>query len=420
MFKDQVLSKLLRYVQIDTQSDPESSSTPSTQKQFDLANLLVDELKAMGISDASVNDKCYVYATIPANIPDGHPMKGNVPTIGFVAHVDTSPDTTGANVKPQIIKSYEGGDITLPADNSVVIKVNECPGLNKCIGHTLVTTDGTTLLGSDDKSGVTAIMTLAEYLVNNKDVIHGNVRIAFTPDEEIGRGANHFDIPGFGCDYAYTIDGELPGEINKETFSANSCVIRTYGRDIHPGFAKGIMVNSVRALADIVSRMPKDISPEKTDGYEPYIHPYKISGTVDKSEVQILFRDFKTAGLDDLKKIVDDIVAEVQPLYPDTKIEVEIIEYYRNMLDKLEANPVGLNYLWQACERAGITPYWNPIRGGTDGSRLTEMGLPTPNIYTGGMNFHSKTEWVSIDFLSKTVETMIELTKIWAEKSNNK
>lgn len=415
--KKEVLERLLRYVIIDTQADPTSDTTPSTMKQFDLANLLVKELTEIGLVDVSISDKCYVYGTLPSNIPDTHFAYNKVPAIGFVAHVDTAPDTSGTDVKPQVIESYQGGDIVLPADNNVVIKMSENPNLEKCIGHTIVHTDGTTLLGSDDKSGVSAIMTAVHYLKNHPEIIHGEIKVGFTPDEEIGRGANHFDIEKFNCAYAYTIDGDMPGEINKETFSADSCKITTYGKDIHPGMAKDIMVNSVRAMADIIALMPKDTTPENTEGYEPYLHPYKITGAVDKTELQILFRDFKTAGLADLRKVVDGIVAQVQPNYPKTRIEVEVTEQYRNMLDKLEANPVGLEYLWEACIRASVEPFWNPIRGGTDGSRLTEMGLPTPNIFTGGQNFHAKTEWVSIDALVKAVETVVYLAQIWVEKS---
>lgn len=410
---EKVLDKFLRYAKIDTQSQDGQDTTPSTKKQFDLANLLVKELKEMGIKDAEIDDHCYVYATIPANIPNAD----KVPTIGFLAHVDTSPDVSGSNVKPQVIENYQGGDIKLPGDENYVITEAENPKLKNCIGHTIVTSDGTTLLGSDDKSGVACIMTLAEMLLNNDSIKHGNIRIAFTPDEEIGQGTKFFDIKKFGCDYAYTLDGELPGELNKETFSANSAIVRTYGRDIHPGNAKNIMVNSIRAMAEIITKMPKDMAPETTEGYEPYIHPHQLSGTVFKSELKILFRDFKTAGLDDQKKIMEDIIAEVQPKYKDTKIELEIIEMYRNMLDKLEQQPHGLEYLWQAAEKAGANPYWEPIRGGTDGSRLTEMGLPTPNIYTGGQNFHSRTEWMSVDALEIALETCKNLVQIWAEKS---
>jgi len=417
--KQEIIERLIRYLKIDTQSDPESKTTPSTMKQFDLANLLVDELKSMGLTQVELDDKCYIYATLESNIPENHPAYGKVPNIGFIAHLDTSPDTTGANVNPQIIENYQGGDIVLPNDNSVVIKVSENKSLEKCIGHTIITTDGTTLLGSDDKSGITAIMTAIKFLIDQPEILHGNIKIGFTPDEEIGKGANYFDIKKFDCEYAYTIDGEMPGEINKETFSANSCIIRAYGRDIHPGYAKDIMINSIRAIADIVALMPKDMAPETTEGYQPYIHPHKLTSTVAKSELHILFRDFKTSGLDEQKKIMEDIIEKVKPNHPNTKFELEIIEYYRNMLDDLEKNPKGLDYLWEACERIGVKPFWSPIRGGTDGSRLTAMGLPTPNIFTGGQNFHSKTEWVSIDYLQKSVEVIVELAKVWLEKSIN-
>ncbi len=415
--KQKLIERLLRYVKIDTQSDPNNSETPSTKKQFDLANLLVDELKALGIKDVEIDDKCYVYATLPSNIPTNDLAYGKVPAIGFIAHVDTSPDTTGANVNPQIIENYTGGDIVLPNDKNVVIKVSECPAMNKCIGHTIITTDGTTLLGSDDKSGIAEIMVAVEYLINNPQIKHGDIRIGFTPDEEIGRGANHFDIKKFNCEYAYTLDGEMPGEINKETFSANACIVRAYGRDIHPGFGKNIMVNSLRAIADVVELTPRDMAPETTEGYEPYIHPHKLSGTIDYSELHLLFRDFKTSGLDVQKQIIEDIVAKAQVKNPKVRFEIEVIEYYRNMLDDLESKPHGLDYLWEAAVRSGVEPYWNPIRGGTDGSRLTAMGLPTPNIYTGGQNFHSKTEWVSVDAMVKSVETIINLAQIWVEKS---
>jgi tripeptide aminopeptidase len=304
---------------------------------------LVSELKTLGASNIEIDDKCYVYATIPSNIPQNDPAYGKVPAIGFIAHVDTSPDTTGTDVKPQIIENYKGGDIVLPADNNIVIKVSECPAMNKCIGHTVVTTDGTTLLGSDDKSGIAAIMTAAEYFINNPDVIHGDIRIGFTPDEEIGRGANFFNVEKFNCKYAYTIDGEMPGEINKETFSANACIVRAYGRDIHPGFGKDIMVNSIRAIADVIALMPRDMAPETTEGYEPYIHPHKLSGTVDYSELNILFRDFKTEGLEVQKQMMEEIVAKVQESHPKVRFEIEVIEYYRNMLELLEAQPDGLD-----------------------------------------------------------------------------
>lgn len=406
-----VLDKLLRYVKIDTQSNEECEETPSTKKQFDLAKLLVEELKALGIQDVNLDEHCYVFATIPSNLPNK-----KVPQIGFLAHLDTAPDVSGKDVKPQVIKNYQGGDIVLPGDKSIVIKMSENPNLEKCIGHTIVTTDGTTLLGSDDKSGVASIMQLVQTLKEHPEIPHGNIRIGFTPDEEIGRGTSCFDLKKFNCEYAYTIDGDMPGELNKETFSADAATITITGRDIHPGSAKNIMINSVRIMGDILARLPKYMAPETTDGYKPFIHPIAAEGNVLKSQIKFILRDFKTEGLTLQKEILESIIAEVQAIYPKAKIELEIKTQYRNMYDSLAENPYGCDYLWEAAEKAGVNPYWSPIRGGTDGSKLTEMGLPTPNIYTGGQNFHSRTEWVSINALEKTVETLVNLVQIWANK----
>jgi tripeptide aminopeptidase len=406
-----VLDRFLRYVVIDTQSKEDSDTYPSTSKQFDLLNLLVTELKSLGASDVSIDKYGYVTARIPSNV------KKKVPVIGFISHVDTSPEVTDTNVKPQVIKDYKGGDIVLPGDNSVVIRESENPSLKLAIGKPIVTSDGTTLLGADDKAGVAAIMTAVHELLTNKNIPHGEIKIGFTPDEEVGAGTKYFNIKKFGAQFAYTVDGDTTGELNKETFSANSCVITVHGRDIHPGTAKSIMVNSVRVIAEIISRLPKNISPEMTEGYEPYIHPYILEGGVGKSSVKILFRDFKTEGLADLKKIVDKVIAEVQPMFPKAKIEVQVTEQYRNMREGVEEDARVADYLFEATERAGIKPEWKPIRGGTDGSKLTEAGLPTPNIFTGGANFHSRTEWVNVWGMEKAVETILNVVQIWAEKS---
>lgn len=386
--KENVLEKLLRYVAIDTQACDSSETTPSTDKQFNLAKLLVSELQALGIKDAACDEHCYVYATIPSNLPAGK----SAPTIGFLAHLDTSPDSPGNNVKPQIINNYQGGDIVLPGDKNIVIRMDENPGLKKCIGHTIVTTDGTTLLGSDDKSGVAAIMQMTQTLLDSPEIKHGDVRICFTPDEEIGRGTQCIDLQKLGCHYAYTIDGDMPGELNKETFSADGAIINITGRDIHPGMAKDIMINAGRVMGDILARLPKDMAPETTSEYQPFIHPHTCTATVLNAQIKFLLRDFKTEGLTKQKEILEKIIAEVQTLYPKAKIELEIKTQYRNMNDSLEKQPEGLDNLWKAAIQAGVQPEWKPIRGGTDGSRLTEMGLPTPNIYTGGQNFHSRTE----------------------------
>jgi tripeptide aminopeptidase len=406
-----VLDKFLRYVVIDTQSKEDSESYPSTAKQFDLLNLLLKELKALGVANVSIDEHGYVMATLPSNI------QIKVPVVGFIAHVDTSPEVSGSNVKPQIITDYKGGDIILPGDPNVVIRESENPALKTALGKMIVTSDGTTLLGADDKAGVAIIMTAIQSLINNPKIPHGEIKIGFTPDEEVGAGTRFFDIKKFGAQFAYTLDGDTTGELNKETFSANLCIITVHGRDIHPGSAKNIMVNSVRVISDIIARLPKHKAPETTEGYEQYIHPYVLEGGVGKSSIKILFRDFETNGLGDLKKIVENVVADVQAMYPKAKIEVEVKEQYRNMREGLLKDPRVIDYLFEATKRSGLEPEWTPIRGGTDGSRLTADGLPTPNIFTGGANYHSRTEWVNVWGMEKAVETVLNLVQIWVEKS---
>jgi len=414
--KESALDRFIRYAKIDTQSGEESQTYPSTHKQFDLLNLLVKELKDLGMKDVEIDQHGYVMATLPGNLPKTDKASGKVPVIGFVSHVDTSPSTTGANVKPQIIQNYQGGDIVLPGDNSVVLRVSENPELKHNIGKTIVTTDGTTLLGADDKAGLAIIMTAMQALIDNPSLPHGDIRIAFTPDEEVGAGTKYFDIKKFGAQFAYTVDGDTPGELNKETFSANMATITVHGRNIHPGTAKGIMVNSIRAIADIIVRMPKDIAPETTEGYEPYIHPHHLEGEEAESSLKILLRDFNTPGLDVLKRKLEDIIAEVQALHPKTRIELNILNQYRNMKDHMGNDTRLLDCMFEATKRSGLEPSWVPIRGGTDGSRLTEKGLPTPNIFTGGQNYHGKTEWLSVYGMDKSVETVVNLAQVWVEK----
>lgn len=410
------LERFIRYAKIDTQSKDDSETYPSTLKQLDLLNLLARECKELGLRDVTIDKYGYVMATIPGNIPAGRTASGQVPVIGFIAHVDTSPSASGTNVRPQIIDRYDGSDIVLPGNPSLVINVEENPELKQNIGKPIVTSDGTTLLGADDKAGVAIVMAAAERLTSDPGLVHGDVRIAFTPDEEVGAGTKYFDIKAFGAKAAYTVDGDTPGELNKETFSANLAVITVHGRNIHPGTAKGIMVNSIRAMADIIARMPKDVSPEATEGYEPYIHPHMVEGEEAKSTLKILLRDFRTAGLDVLKKKLEDIIAEVQPLHPKAKIELKIIEQYRNMKDYMGTDTRLLDVMEEATRRAGLDPQWVPIRGGTDGSRLTEKGLPCPNIFTGGQNYHGPTEWLSVDGMEKALQTVVNICTIWTEK----
>jgi tripeptide aminopeptidase len=411
------LERFLRYVKMDTQSSDDSASYPSTPKQLDLLNLLVAELKEIGLRDAGIDSYGYVTATVPSNLPPSHPKHGKIPAIGFVAHVDTSPSASGANVKPQLIDPYRGGDLVLPGDPSVVIRESENPELRKNVGKAIVTSDGTTLLGADDKAGVAIIMTAAQTLASDPSLLHGDIRIAFTPDEEVGAGTKFFDIKKFGAAFAFTVDGDTPGELNKETFSANLAVITVHGRNIHPGSAKGIMVNSIRAMADIIARLPREISPEMTEGYEPYIHPHVVEGEEAKTTLKILLRDFNTPGLDVLKKRLEAVIAEVQSLHPRATIDLRIIEQYRNMKDYMDGTSTGLTCMWEATKRAGLEPVWVPIRGGTDGSRLTEKGLPTPNIFTGGQNYHGTTEWLSVWGMNKAVETVVNIARLWVEKN---
>ena len=414
-----VLDKLLRYVVIDTQSLEDSTTYPSTEKQWQLLNLLVKELKGLGVPNVAIDKYGYVTATIPSNLEKSDKAFGKVPPVGFISHVDTSPEVSGANVKPQIIKDYRGGDIVLSGDTSAVIRMSENAQLANNVGKTIVTTDGTTLLGADDKAGLAIIMTAVQTLMNNGKILHGDVKIAFTPDEEVGAGTKFFNIKEFGAKFAYTVDGDTTGELNKETFSANTAIVTVYGRDIHPGSAKNIMTNSIRVISDIIARLPKDMAPETTEGYEPYIHPYVLEGGVAKSSVKILLRDFKTEGLDALKQRLEKILSEVEKIHPKAKFEFKIVESYRNMREGVEKDPRVIEYLWEATERSGLKPKWVPIRGGTDGSRLTADGLPTPNIFTGGANYHSRTEWVSVYGMEKSVETVLNLIQIWVEKSRS-
>jgi tripeptide aminopeptidase len=414
-----VLSRFLRYVKIDTQSSESSATYPSTKKQFDLLKLLVKELKQLGLAKVTIDKYGYVMARLPGNLPKSHPAYKKVPVIGMIAHVDTSPSSSGKNVKPQVIENYKGGDIRLPGDRSVIIAMDENPELKNNIGKTIVTSDGTTLLGADDKAGIAIIMTALQTLINTPSMLHGDIVVGFTPDEEIGAGTKYFNIKKFGASVAYTVDGDTPGELNRETFSADGATITVHGRNIHPGSAKNIMVNSLRTIADIIARLPKDMAPETTEGYEPYIHPHTLHGEEEKTVLKLLLRDFRTEGLTDLKRRLEAIIAEVQPLYPKSKIVLEVTESYRNMKEGVDANPLICACLEEAARRAGMNPVWKPIRGGTDGSKLTAMGLPTPNIFTGGQNYHCRNEWASVHGMEKAVETVVNLAQVWVEKSRS-
>lgn len=410
-----VVQRLTRYVKIDTQSQEDVEAIPSTRKQFDLANLLVEELKELELSDVRVDANAYVYATLSGNLPPAQEKK--VPIIGLISHMDTSPAVSGANINPIVHKNYKGGDIVLPNDTSQVISVEKNPQLLENIGSDIITADGTTLLGADDKSGIAEIMTALQTLVRNPTIKHGTIKIAFTPDEEVGRGADKFDVKGFGAQYAYTIDGGTTGEISNETWNANTATITVQGESTHPGTAKGIMVNSVYAMADFISRFPDDMKPETTEKRVGFLHPYGGKLETEQSRIKVLLRDFDMSGLEKQAQILYRMRDETMKKFPGVKIEIKIEENYRNMRLVLEKYPQVTEYAMEASHRAGVTPFLKPVRGGTDGSRLTFMGLPTPNVFTGGEDYHGKLEWIPVRGMEKAVETILNLIQIWTEKS---
>ncbi|MCA1434494.1 MULTISPECIES: peptidase T [Bradyrhizobium] len=411
-FSHTVTERFLRYVTIDTQSDPASPSSPSTEKQKDLGRVLAAELKAMGVVDAHLDDYGYVYGTIPANTDK------KVPVICFCSHMDTSPDVTGKDVKPQIVKNYRGGDITLPGDTSQVIRFNEHPSLKNQIGNDIITTDGTTLLGADNKAGVAEIMDAAHFFINNPDVKHGTIKILFTPDEEIGRGVDNVDLNKLGADFGYTMDGESAGCVEDETFSADGATITINGVSAHPGYAKGKMEHAIKIAAAIVERLPKEgCSPETTSGKQGFVHPIGIDGALEQATLSFIVRDFTEEGLKEKEALLEGIVKDVMKDYPRSTYTFEVKEQYRNMKQVIDRHPHVLEYAIEAIRRAGLRPMRTAIRGGTDGSRLSFMGLPCPNIFAGEHAFHSRLEWVSRQDMEKAVQTIVHLAMIWEEKA---
>ncbi|TAK40615.1 MAG: peptidase T [Saprospiraceae bacterium] len=410
--KHSVLNRFLRYAAIDTQSDPTSPTCPSTEKQKNLGKVLVEELLAIGVADAHLDEHGYVYATIPAN------SGKKVPVLCFCSHMDTSPDCSGQNVKPIIHKNYQGGDIILPDDASQIIRMDSHPGLASQIGKDVITASGTTLLGADNKAGLAAIMDAAEFLMKNQSVKHGAIRILFTPDEEIGRGVDKLDIQKLGADFGYTIDGEQAGSLEDETFSADALTVEIEGKSSHPGFAKGNMESALKIAAEIVSALPKNgLSPETTSGRQGFVHPVTLTGMVESATIQFIIRDFTDEKLAAHEEVIQCIVEDVMANYPRSKAKVNITEQYRNMKKVLDANPQVANYAIEAIKRAGLTPHQSSIRGGTDGSRLSFMGLPCPNVFAGEHAFHSRQEWVSVQDMEKAAETIVHLSAIWEEHS---
>ncbi len=419
MMMSDVLDRFLRYVKMDTQSKDEVEDRyPSTEKQKELLSLLAGELKDMGIEDVRMDEYGYVMATLPANIPPDHPAPDKVPTIGLIAHVDTSPDVSGKDVKPILHEDYDGGDITLPGDPSVMIKARENPHLLENIGNTIITSDGTTLLGADDKAGIAEIMAAVAQILNDPTIPHGRVRIGFTPDEEVGNGTKFFDVPRFGADLAYTVDGGEVGEVEDETFNAMSAKFTVKGINVHPGYAKDKMVNGVRICAEIATMIPVTISPEMTQDRVGYLHPHHIEGGVEEATLKVLIRDHDTDRMEEKKRILGSIAEVQRSIYPRAVIDLEIKESYKNMKYRLNEDPRVVEYAVEAVRRAGVEPIQTIIRGGTDGAMLSYKGLLTPNIFAGGMNFHSKREYVPAPSLEAAQRTIIELLKIYVEKAN--
>ncbi len=405
--------RFLRYVQIDTQSDPNSPSQPSTEKQKNLSRVLVEELHAMGITDAHLDEFGYVYATVPANTDK------KVPVICFCSHVDTSPDCSGEGVKPIVHSNYQGKDIVLPDDPSVVIRMAEHPDLKGQIGHDIITASGSTLLGADNKAGVAAIMDAAHILTTHPQIKHGAIRILFTPDEEIGRGVDKVNMKKLGAKYGYTIDGETAGSIENETFSADGAVITIHGISAHPGFAKGKMENALKIASKIVAKFPDKLSPEHTEGKEGFIHPVHIEGGLEKATIKLIIRDFSDGGLKRHARTLQRIVDSVLKNYPNSRAELVIKEQYRNMGKVLRRHPQVVSLALEALKRAGFSnPIQSSIRGGTDGSRLSFMGLPCPNLFAGEHAFHSKQEWVSVQDMDKAAETIVHLAQLWEEQAD--
>ena len=404
-----VAERFLRYVKCDTQSAEKSETYPSTGKQKEFGRKLVEELQELGLEGASIDEYGYVMATLPANI------RRAVPVIGFMAHMDTSPALSGKDVKPLIHESYAGADIVLPGDNTQILRRSENPELSKKIGEGIITGDGTTLLGADDKAGVAEIMDMAHFLVNNPEVHHGTIKVAFTPDEEVGSGVEHFDVQKFGAEYAYTMDGETLGDVENETFSADSVHVTFRGISFHPGYAKGRLVNSIKVASAFVNKLPKErMSPETTEELEGYVHPYLVEGGVESTSVQFIVRDFDDDELKKKEEMLRGLVEETVRSYPKSNFTFEVEETYRNMKRVLDKHPQVVEKAMDAIGMTGLQPRLGRIRGGTDGARLCYMGLPTPNLASGQHNFHSKLEWISIQDMKKASEVIVNLVKVWA------
>ena len=412
-YETSCIERFLEYVKIDTQSREDSSTFPSTSTQLDLLTRLKDELIALGLDDVSMDRHGYVFATVPSTSE-----KCEVPVIGFIAHVDTSPEMSGAGVEAIFHRNYNGEDLVLPDDPAAVISPADNPLLLEQKGNDIITASGTTLLGADNKAGVAEIMGAVEYLLAHPEIAHGPVKIGFTPDEEVGNGTKFFDVERFAAHCAYTMDGETLGEVQVETFSADAIILTFHGFNTHPGFAKGKMVNAIKVAAEFITRLPRGaLSPETTEGYEGFVHPYIIDAGVEQTSVKLLVRDFTSSNLKEMERMVEQIATDAVAVYPGSRVEIEVEESYRNMKEVLDNHHDVVEHAIEAVRRAGLNPRIEPIRGGTDGSRLSFMGLPTPNIFAGEHNFHSRFEWISTHDMHKAVEVIIELCRVWEERT---
>lgn len=408
--KQHLIDRFFSYVTVDTESDPESDSTPSTEKQWNLANALAKELKQIGLEDVTIDDNAYITATLPSNVDH------EVPTIGFVSHFDTSPDFTGANVNPQIVENYDGKDIVLNADKNIILSPDEFDDLLLYKGQTLITTDGTTLLGADDKAGVAEIVSAMEYLVNHPEIKHGKIRIGFTPDEEIGRGAHKFDVEKFGAEWAYTMDGSQIGELEYENFNAAGAVVNVKGKIVHPGTAKGKMINSMYIATDYINSLPRMETPEHTEGREGFFHLQSVNGEVDGTKLQYIIRDHDKDHFKARKEMMVKLADEINAQHEKELITIEIKDQYFNMREKIEPVMHIVDLAEEAMKKASIKPIIKPIRGGTDGSQLSFMGLPCPNIFAGGHNFHGRYEYVPVENMQKAIEVIVNIAQLLAEK----
>ncbi|MCK8522706.1 peptidase T [Aquimarina sp. D1M17] len=404
--KKHITDRFISYVTIDTESDPSSNTTPSTEKQWDLANKLAQELKDIGLSDVTIDENAYIMATLPSNIDK------TVPTIGFISHFDTSPDFTGANVKPQIVENYDGKDIVLNADNNIILSPNYFEDLKLYVGQTLITTDGTTLLGADDKAGITEIVTAMEYLVQHPEIKHGTIRVGFTPDEEIGRGAHKFDVKKFGADWAYTMDGSQIGELEYENFNAAGALITVKGKIVHPGYAKGKMINSMYIAQEFINSLPPMETPEHTTGREGFFHLHHIEGDVEQTQLQYIIRDHDKKHFEERKEVIKKLASDINIKHGKEVISVAINDQYYNMREKVEPVMHIVHIAEEAMKSLNITPIIKPIRGGTDGSQLSYMGLPCPNIFAGGHNFHGRYEYVPVESMIKAVEVIVKIAEL--------